>query len=338
VTVTLRDAVSGLDLARLKIREETTRLQPQRDSHMGRALPLRDRHMHGLFLLQGMGSMEFSPDGRLLFIAAEQVQMCELASGRVLWTRGGNHALARFSPDGRTLIVSKPGGSIEALDARTGKVRREWQPGVAPQLSLMSPDGRWLATAHSDTTVLLWDLRDVTRLSDDVKPASAEEFPRLWGDLAADAPARAYPAMQRLAASPGAVAFLRKELRPEDPATEERLKKLVENLDSRRFPVREAAMKELKSLGITARPILTDVLTNKPTLEVRRRVEALLSQVTIPDRLVPPGEPLRRYRAVEVLERMGTREAHSVLESLASGQAHGLTTSQAKAALQRLKQ
>jgi hypothetical protein len=43
-------------------------------------------------------------------------------------------------------------------------------------------------------------------------------------------------------------------------------------------------------------------------------------------------------RAVEVLEQLGTAEAHNLLEKLATGAPEAQQTREAKAALERLKQ
>jgi hypothetical protein len=47
------------------------------------------------------------------------------------------------------------------------------------------------------------------------------------------------------------------------------------------------------------------------------------------------GEPLRLYRAVEVLERIGTPQARQLLRTLAAGAPGALLTTSAQAALQR---
>ncbi len=49
------------------------------------------------------------------------------------------------------------------------------------------------------------------------------------------------------------------------------------------------------------------------------------------------GDRLREYRAIEVLERIGTPEAQKVLQTLADGAPGALTTETARGALERLK-
>jgi DNA polymerase-1 len=100
--------------------------------------------------------------------------------------------------------------------------------------------------------------------------------------------------------------------------------------------VRKAAWKtnardELEKLGEPAAPALRQALENKPSLEVRRRIEELLEKAK-----TPTGENLRSLRAVQVLEHIGTDEARQVLKKLAEGAAGARLTQEAKASLERL--
>ena len=51
---------------------------------------------------------------------------------------------------------------------------------------------------------------------------------------------------------------------------------------------------------------------------------------------IPPGEPLRRWRAMQVLERIGTKEAREVLEMLEKESPSLRERNEAKAAIGRL--
>src|SRR5262249_34440105 len=142
-----------------------------------------------------------------------------------------------------------------------------------------SADGRTLASASSDTTVLLWDVAGLT-------PAERRELPgatagpplRLWEDLAADA-GRAGRAIRLLAAAPSpALPLLRGRLRPVPKPDAERVKRLVADLDSNRFTVRDRAEKELAQLGDRAKAALEQALGRGPDLEVRQRITRLLAR------------------------------------------------------------
>lgn len=52
--------------------------------------------------------------------------------------------------------------------------------------------------------------------------------------------------------------------------------------------------------------------------------------------IVRSPENLRRIRAIEVLEHIGTADARAVLQSLAKGAAESRSTQEAKTALERL--
>jgi hypothetical protein len=90
--------------------------------------------------------------------------------------------------------------------------------------------------------------------------------------------------------------------------------------------------RDLEALKDEARPALRRALADNPSAEVRKRLEELLSRPA----LLPPGEALRRVRAVEVLERLGTPEARRLLGALAGGEPEARLTREAQAALRRL--
>ena len=80
-----------------------------------------------------------------------------------------------------------------------------------------------------------------------------------------------------------------------------------------------------------AEPMLGQALQNNPSLEMRRRIEAILAA---PRR--PQAGDLRNLRAIAVLERIGTPEARVILEKLGGG-APTAETRAAQAALRRLR-
>jgi hypothetical protein len=83
---------------------------------------------------------------------------------------------------------------------------------------------------------------------------------------------------------------------------------LVADLDSEQFERRQQAGKALEVLGDLALPALRQALKKTPALEVQRRLEELLAK--LPHQVLA-GEPLRCWRALEVLERNGTRKPGS---------------------------
>jgi hypothetical protein len=128
------------------------------------------------------------------------------------------------------------------------------------------------------------------------------------------------------------VALLEKQLVVADLAP--RVKKLLGDLDSDSFSVRQQASAELERLGERARGQLAQALADHPTAEQRRRLENVVEKLGAP---LSSPEGLRLRRAVEALERMGTPEARAVLERLTDAPADDPLSREAQRALRRLK-
>src|SRR2546421_1949600 len=81
------------------------------------------------------------------------------------------------------------------------------------------------------------------------KELSPERLQSLWSDLASEEEGKASPALLALTRSPKeAIAFLKLHLQPVK-VEPEKVAKLVAELDNAKFPMREAAAKELEYLG-----------------------------------------------------------------------------------------
>jgi hypothetical protein len=114
----------------------------------------------------------------------------------------------------------------------------------------------------------------------------------------------------------------------------ERLRRLIADLDSDTFAVRDKATKELAKIGEGAAPALRAALKDKPSLETRKRLEELIQRI---ERKTLSAYELRILRAIDVLERQGTAAARELLKALAAGASEALTTTAARAALKRLE-
>jgi hypothetical protein len=193
----------------------------------------------------------------------------------------------------------------------------------------LSGDGRRLVSGLADSTLLVWEVAAAPP-----GKLSAEDTRRAWDDLGCPDARRAYQARGALAATPTeAVSFLKEHLQPAKAADPQRLRRLLADLDSEQFAVREKAQEELARLGDLAEPSLRRALEGQPSLEVRRRVQALLDRLRGP---VTQPKLLQLLRGVAVLEDAGTPEARRLLEELAGGAAEARLTREAKGALRRL--
>ncbi|MCI0380050.1 MAG: sigma-70 family RNA polymerase sigma factor [Gemmataceae bacterium] len=238
---------------------------------------------------------------------------------------------AAFSPDGRLLAMTAPVQDIVVWDLARGEEFRRFTRFDAVVSSLaFSPDGRQLISALGDSTLLLWDVGLPPALKGKM---GAETLPKAWADLAGSDGPRAFQARWTLVGAPeGALALLKRDLKPAQPADPKRLRKLIEDLDSQQFAIRTAANKQLEELGDLASGALRQALSNT-SLELRRRAQALLDKLRGP---ITQPEMMRAVRAVAVLEDIANADARKLLETLARGAPDARLTQEALDALRRL--
>lgn len=124
--------------------------------------------------------------------------------------------------------------------------------------------------------------------------------------------------------------FLRKRLPLVPRPDANTVARWITDLDSADFTVRRKATEELTKFGEAITPDPERVLSGKPSLEVRRRIQQLLDQARD-----WTAERLRDHRAILALEHIGTRKANEVLRALASRTPAASRTEEAKAAAQR---
>jgi RNA polymerase sigma factor (sigma-70 family) len=294
-------------------------------------------------------ALAFSPDGKVLASDDENgsdewlVRLWDTTTGRELSChrghRGGIAAIA-FSPDGK-VAASGAGGmsdygdnSVHLWEAATGRLIRRFEGHHSCAGSVaFSPDGLTVASGGGDSTILLWDITG--RRPDGrwrAKPLSPRQLEVCWLALMDADTAKAYDAVWSLvAAQEQAVPFLQKHLLPVPRLEAKTVARLIADLDSDDFKVRQKATEELTKLGDAIAPALQGALDSKPSLEVRRRIQQLLDQTRD-----WTAERLRDHRAIQALEHIATRSAQEVLQALAEGAPGASRTEEAKAALQRL--
>lgn len=296
-------------------------------------------------------ALTLTPDGTAFLAVTTDgsLRMWEIATGRyvsqivlpgargravrtemstALYGRSG----AAFAPDARAVAVRGRDGMLYLVEMATGQPRCRLGDGSATVTALaFSPDGRTVAAAQSDSTLVVWDVngaeRPKTRLLD-------RELEEAWAGLGAAEAARAYRALCALANAPqSSVPYLGRVLRPAPPPDAKRLAGLIADLASESYPVRRKATEALELMGEPARGALTKALAAGPALEVTRRIEAILRGIDA-GRLTP--EQLRELRAIEALERIGSPAARNVLEQMAAGTDGLRITAEARASPRRL--
>lgn len=313
-------------------------------------------------------TVEFSPDGKILATGTldDAVRLWDVNTGKLMHTLPGHERkMARdwtvrlaFSPDGRLVATATDTPHVHLWEVATGQRVHTFFDGFPRHRDAVlsvafSPDSKFLASSTIMGTAMTWKLPG--NLVASPPTLEAGHLETLWNDLGSDEPAKpvavasvrgpngfqmsngaepakGFTAVRTLAAAPqDAVTLLRQRLKPAvgvDP------KKLLADLDSKQFGVRQKAERELEELGDKAVPALRYILANGPPLEVRQRIERILAKLE--PRRILTAEELRSIRAVWVLEACGTPEALDLLKKLVQGTAGERLTEEAKGALGRM--
>ncbi len=257
----------------------------------------------------GWSTLAVSPDGtRIATILAgggfnqraeNRLALFDAKSGKIRrrWNDSGLNTgqleHMTFSPDGQ-LLASSDGHAVHLWESATSKPIHTFKghEGTIDSLAF-SRDDRRLASASSDSTVLIWD---VTGQREKASPLTEAKLNECWNDLAADDAGRAHRAVWTLIRAPReSIPFLKAHLHPVEPVRREQIDRWIADLDADAFEVRQKAAAELERLDQLAEAALRRALENKPTLEQRRRIEPMLAKL---EAAIPSGEALRSLRAV----------------------------------------
>ncbi len=286
--------------------------------------------------------LALSLDGRLLATTDDHgpARLWELATRREipLTMPGSKSTAVGFTPDGRTLVAAGSEGLVFLYHWPSGETvgKLSGHAGIGKRV-FVSPDGRRLATAWNDeSSALIWDVAGlVNRPLPAVARPGRADLERWWADLRNDKPGEAYKAVWRFVAVPEqALPFLAGALQPVKAPEPAAVARLIEDLDSSEFKVRERASQNLEQLGEAVVSALRQAKKGEVSAEQKRRIDQLLADLDGP---VLGPEQVRAIRAVAILEQIGTAEARKLLTRLAGGAAGARLTQEAKPGLDRLK-
>jgi WD40 repeat protein len=288
--------------------------------------------------------LAFTPDGRTLAAGAhEGVAQWETATGQPRGSMTGavndDVLCLTFAQNGRVMITGNA-QKVRYWDRASAKVFYEAEPGDSSTCLAVSTDGRKLITGGGDGTAIVWDLADVLSRRRPLRAAelTAEELDALWTDLGGSDGNKSWRAAGALvAAAKQAVPLLRKRL-PAETVDEKRLERLLTEVDSDLFAVRERATDELAELGRKAEAEVRKALKKTESAETLFRLKQVLARIEKKPKgnEEPASGQVLASRAVEALELMNTPEGTDLLREWAKREPTFALAKEAKAALKRL--
>lgn len=290
------------------------------------------------------GKVCFSPDGTLLATSAVRgspLQLWRVSDGAEVGSfkveadaHGRDPAPIAFSPDGKLLAAADANREIYVWELATGdKIRTFTGHQKAVTSIAFSPHGKTLLSGSEDATMLLWDVGGAGPANVLLTPGQLGGYWDALADSDADIAAAATKAL--LSAPRQTVDLFDQRLTPGEVNHVNDLPKLIAGLSGDDVEANLRSAVGLKAFGVKASPALFKALGGKPPLEVRRRIEDVLE--SIGEFPIPP-QTLRRTRAIQLLEQIGSQDAEKILRKLAETKPPTTASLDAEAALKRLKQ
>jgi RNA polymerase sigma factor (sigma-70 family) len=171
----------------------------------------------------------------------------------------------------------------------------DWTAQLNPGFALVGRDDNWRKR----------DFLEIGPLHKHVKhkkPLTDQQWTGFWDDLAGGKSGRVLLALDVLCRFPEqSVPRLGARLKPVAAPDAKKLAEAarwIPDLDSDRFAVRQRATEELEKLGSVVLQPLKKRLQDRPSLELRRRIEQLVHKLEQP----PTRVQLREVRAIHILE------------------------------------
>ncbi len=248
--------------------------------------------------------------------------------------------LLALSCDNRFVaLTGTESNAIEIWEIASGTKRGEFtgHEGKIADLAF-SPDGKQLASSSEDTTVLIWDLNRPLQPGSFKKHLDAKELDAYWNALLQADAKKADVAIWSLVSAPkDSVAFLKKQLHPAQAPDKKQVQGLIADLDSGDFQVRSKAQTQLQQFGELALPDLQAALKQPKSVEQKQRLDLLVQKALDESRPFGTAENIRRWRALEVLEKIASAEAKQLVRDLADGVATAQITLAARQVLTRME-
>jgi hypothetical protein len=242
-----------------------------------------------------------SSDERLLVLkddSEESLIFWEIATDKVRAKFKPGYS-AEYSPDGRLIVIGQ-GEMKVIIDALTYET--VWDLGMRSNAAF-SANGKLLVTGQL-SSLLVWDARAALPRKTSTEKLTSAQLADLWEELRSDDARAAHRAMIAFSRRPDdAVAFLRSRL-PDAPVDAANFKRLLADLDDPKFKTRETAQADMEKLGSIVGGLIRRTLENPPSLEVERRLSAVLEKLVLSQ-----SERVRWLRTSELLERIGTAPA-----------------------------
>lgn len=286
------------------------------------------------------GVLCLSSDARTVVMSSlsgRRLALIETATARprLLWSVDEPVSAAALSGDGRILATGHVDGTLRFWDASNGRLLAARQAHEGQIYSVdFDPAGNYAATGGWDGTALVWDLRELGLHPARLASRDRADLPKLWELLASsNAQEGCHSIVHLTALGDVGVRFLAERIQTLPLSKSSVIMDSIRRLNDARFARREQAVQDLIHMGSAAEPALRNALSEERLPEVRLRIEKVLSNLVEP---ALSSEEVRTFRAIEVLERIGTAQARQALSNIRIGAATGRTASEAAASLVRL--